>query len=599
MELGIVDSDAEIGPGYMLVPWSSWDQWNFVRNSLFSASIESVRAALGRVAAWKSRGCLPVAVEVTARIIEIQHMDPFFFGKEDAGVVLNSEDMLALLYSITLTRFVNGFTEKVSYFDDHAQKHGRKKHSISNLANAIGLPRMVVDIRHESSHNEVPSLPLVRLASVKALDWLKSHYWEPQRRAIPDIRRQVRRRIRQMSCIMKDKSSEKRNVHQIKEKGERLSAALRMNSKLSSSISGKLLSSKNKGASTQMSKISKIVSDLYSLYPREVTSELLELIQSQSLALSARTAVESNSSTEDLDPRIVGLNESKEIVRKLSRKRPGLLLTMLEEIFAAIEAEENKRSDKVMDKANSRINLLSPLVLWLSSTLKDFKNSGHVSLSDDSWMISSNSKKSTPKVSVKEILRRCLVLSSSGNQHLLDSCAFLASTLADDRIIKGIQELSSTITSQKPKSKPENGIACSEIQIYLEERSIRQASAKIEGLKSKRKAEDAGSTKKARWTVDKEWIPCPIGTLTCPLSSTYSVPILDKAVVVSDDHGDSDRQLSEEVEFDKPDRVEEVEDGRRNLVGSPMEGLLLIDGVWRAVGREELLLIQSAVRILA
>ena len=31
-----------------------------------------------QISAWRSRGCLPVAIEVTASIIEIQQKDPHF-----------------------------------------------------------------------------------------------------------------------------------------------------------------------------------------------------------------------------------------------------------------------------------------------------------------------------------------------------------------------------------------------------------------------------------------------------------------------------------------------------------------------------------------
>ncbi|CAA6654447.1 unnamed protein product [Spirodela intermedia] len=577
-----MDSEADPGPGYMLVPWSSWDQWNFVRESLFSPSHDSVTAALRRITAWKSRGCLPVAVEVTARIVEIQHMDPFFFGKEVASQTMNSEDMLALLYSITLTRLVNGFTEKVSYFDDHAQKHGKKKHSISNLADAIGLPRMVVDIRHESSHNDVPSLPLVRLASIRALDWLKSHYWEPQSRAIPDVRKQIRMRLHQMSNSMKAKQADNKNRSQIKERGP----------------------------STQLSKISKTIAELYSVYPYEVASVLLEALQSQGSALSDSIAVDCNSLSSP-DPRVRCITESKDIIRKLSRKRPGLLLTMLKEVLGIIEAEE----PHVTQEETSQVELLSPLVQWLSSTLKDLSSSGHVSLSDEQWAFSSG-QKSIPKTSVKELLRKCLVLSSSGNKHLLDSSVLLAEMVADGLVVKRVKELPSLAGLQKFKARPDNCSSSSpDTEIFFEEESIRQASAKIDLLKSKRKTggdgpakADAETKKRRSWAVAERWTPCPIGTLPCPLSSTYSVPVLDGPAVgppatVAAAATVGDREAvglphcppsAEKLEAKENGAME----GVRERATSPTEGLLLIDGVWRAVGKEELLAVQSAVRIM-
>lgn len=42
------------------------------------------------------------------------------------------------------------------------------------------MPRILVDIRHESSHNELPSLPLLRVGVDEALVWLDASYWDQQ-----------------------------------------------------------------------------------------------------------------------------------------------------------------------------------------------------------------------------------------------------------------------------------------------------------------------------------------------------------------------------------------------------------------------------------
>jgi len=39
---------------------------------------------------------------------------------------------------------------------------------------------VLVDIRHEATHNELPSLALLRLAAGHALDWLRASYWQRQ-----------------------------------------------------------------------------------------------------------------------------------------------------------------------------------------------------------------------------------------------------------------------------------------------------------------------------------------------------------------------------------------------------------------------------------
>ncbi|RVX07737.1 hypothetical protein CK203_022004 [Vitis vinifera] len=122
--------------------------------------------------------------------------------------------------------------------------------SIAEAADAIGIPRMLIDIRHgkqltfmlpnaygtlnaessehsqvesdkilvghkaKGSHRDLPSLRLVRLASVKALDWLKSYYWEPQKKAIPlqrdgssNIRKEIKSKIRELAFCLKVRQS--------------------------------------------------------------------------------------------------------------------------------------------------------------------------------------------------------------------------------------------------------------------------------------------------------------------------------------------------------------------------------------------------------
>ena len=39
---------------------------------------------------------------------------------------------------------------------------------------------MLVDVRHEASHNELPSLALLRVAAAEALRWLEASYWQRQ-----------------------------------------------------------------------------------------------------------------------------------------------------------------------------------------------------------------------------------------------------------------------------------------------------------------------------------------------------------------------------------------------------------------------------------
>ena len=45
-------------------------------------------------------------------------------------------------------------------------------------AQQMGLPAMFVDLRHEASHGDMPSLANLRSAARRALQWLWDDYWK-------------------------------------------------------------------------------------------------------------------------------------------------------------------------------------------------------------------------------------------------------------------------------------------------------------------------------------------------------------------------------------------------------------------------------------
>lgn len=150
-----------------VVPWVSWEEWSAVHRGLFAADSAQHRAALRQIALWRCRGKVPLAVDVTGCLTEIGIRD-----QDSRNSEIKTTETLRLEYSMALVRMVNGISDK-------AQK-GKTATSVSSNAAAAGLPRLLVDVRHEASHNEMPSLPLLRLAAAQALDWLQSAYWQRQ-----------------------------------------------------------------------------------------------------------------------------------------------------------------------------------------------------------------------------------------------------------------------------------------------------------------------------------------------------------------------------------------------------------------------------------
>ncbi|PSC75177.1 ADP-glucose pyrophosphorylase small subunit isoform A [Micractinium conductrix] len=130
--------------------------------------------SLGRqVAAWRVRGRVPLGVDSTAALVEAAARDHALASAgAGAAAAAGSEHELRLQYSMALVRMVNGIA-------DSAQR-GRLAASVASLAGAAGLPRLLVDLRHEATHNELPSLAALRLASQHGLAWLQANYWQRQ-----------------------------------------------------------------------------------------------------------------------------------------------------------------------------------------------------------------------------------------------------------------------------------------------------------------------------------------------------------------------------------------------------------------------------------
>ncbi len=75
-----------------------------------------------------------------------------------------------MTYSLTKRiRFVTGL------LDSHQDK--RRKLSMYSIAKTIGLPATYVELRHQATHEELPSLSKLRAATQKALRWIWDYYW--------------------------------------------------------------------------------------------------------------------------------------------------------------------------------------------------------------------------------------------------------------------------------------------------------------------------------------------------------------------------------------------------------------------------------------
>ncbi|KAH8548796.1 Las1-like-domain-containing protein [Umbelopsis sp. PMI_123] len=150
-----------------IVPWSSYQELEDVYNMLYFDGPEAEHQrdlGVQRVKAWKSRGKVPHAIQMTATFIEVQLRDQFA-----AGPARISQHELRLMYTMAFVRFVNGIV-------DPAQR-GQFAVSVSILAERLQLPLWFVELRHAGTHEYLPSLQVLRNGCHQALMWLHDFYW--------------------------------------------------------------------------------------------------------------------------------------------------------------------------------------------------------------------------------------------------------------------------------------------------------------------------------------------------------------------------------------------------------------------------------------
>lgn len=576
-----------------LVPWSSWAEWRLVRDAIFSPYPDP-GAALRRIAAWRSRGCLPIPVEVTAALFEIRLRDPFFRNGVASDDKLESDEMLALLYSMAIIRLVNGFMES---------PHKETGRSISDLAETVGVPRILVDIRHESSHRGIPSLRLLHLAAIKAFDWLKCNYWDSQTSAIPDVRLELSSVLHDIAQFLKGKDSE--------------------NAK-----SG----SKRKRSQKHILNAIKYVRRLYYTCPSEAISVLLEFFQLDAPEISdsdvhQADSLDGNPSSDVQSQNQISNGDMKTIITKLSEKEPRVLLGLLKSIIEMIEArndlEHKGGSYACLPAESPTMKSLCSLVLWIVTSIKELKDSGRIGLVHEIGVLSSD-KNAVPRFCLAKLLQKFLTLPVIGERCIADAALLLIEMASNNNVKGKLRKLPLLSLRRSPKD-------CTLVESRIlsnGQESVESATQKLEAFKLQLRKPDNASIaengtegtfntsvpeKRNRWSIAKSWTPCPLGMIPCSYSSTAVLPVLD----IIDDELEHDTaehgNFEDDGQIEIADPEKQLDDeGFLEISRSPPEhgisvmpelihglkGTLLVGGVWKKVTEEELLSIKSSMKNL-
>ncbi len=97
---------------------------------------------------------LPHALESTWLILSAILLDRDVSGKKDSGSSFLS---IRQSYALSIVRMVNGLVDPL--------QQSLYAKPISYIATQIGLPHWLVEIRHASTHEDLPSLEVLREAA--------------------------------------------------------------------------------------------------------------------------------------------------------------------------------------------------------------------------------------------------------------------------------------------------------------------------------------------------------------------------------------------------------------------------------------------------
>ncbi|THV06102.1 Las1-domain-containing protein [Dendrothele bispora CBS 962.96] len=148
------------------VPWASLAELDQVCAAIFTDEndLESKIFAINRLSAWRAITSLPHALESTLALLVVIVQD----SQSPRNLPFLS---LRQSYASAIIRLVNGLVDPLQF--------GVYARSIASIASQLGLPSWLVELRHAATHEDLPSLELLREGARQSMSWLLHNYWLP------------------------------------------------------------------------------------------------------------------------------------------------------------------------------------------------------------------------------------------------------------------------------------------------------------------------------------------------------------------------------------------------------------------------------------
>ena len=163
-------------------PWKDWTEWEQAYSSFFAyldpeipitahdiippttSHKQQFLSGIRLVSLWQLRGHVPKMAEITKNIFSL------WIHMLDQAPEADTES-LRYLASAHIIRAVNAIS-------DHFRISRTK--SISTIAGEIRLPQLLVDLRHDATHKDMPSLEVLKAGLCELLKWIYLNYWQVQ-----------------------------------------------------------------------------------------------------------------------------------------------------------------------------------------------------------------------------------------------------------------------------------------------------------------------------------------------------------------------------------------------------------------------------------
>lgn len=271
--------------------------------------------------------------------------------------------------------------------------------------------------------------------------------------------------------------------------------------------------------------------------------------------------------------------------------------------------------------------------IGIAYSKKEFHRSSYLS-SLFAWLVrilgkTPSNAANMPKRVLHELVRKCLLISHLCDKQVMDSALHLAQLIYDRSLLQKVQLLSGLALSNVFDNADDQSSLLSSMNVSQFEESMREAYKKLDFVKqqimrNKKSSEMNCETEETEvWALAKSWNPCPIGMLPRVVGSSGCLPILD--VIYNEEHNQASERkgnwklIKHSAKRDAPSDIQlldnstvkkmrETEEFDELNDESPMEEdespteerkeYLMVGGIWKKVTEEELLSVQSSVRIL-